>query len=346
MSVTTRWATERDVPFLGEIVLLASRSHLPRGVWDLALSDDELRRRFIERLLVTGAASWCHWTKFRVAEVDGTPAAALSGYAEDEADMLGEDQAIATAFAAVGLDGPAQAAVFEGIGAFLTCLMPPIDARIIECGARSLPRPGRPAAARGPRRGRRGRGRARSGDRGNVTAQRAMRGSSHEARHRGVRGLLALRLHRLSQRRASPALPEGGAAGREILLLRGRRRPPEGGVAVRKAAEPFDDRQMLPGEGQILLEPGSPGHGRLGEEECGEPHRLALILERLAVLVGIRNGDCRAEPLEIPGMDGGAIMCARSWAKAAAAPVMRELVEQQHERQRGARWPEPPVECA
>lgn len=212
MSVTTRWATERDVPFLGEIVLLASRSHLPRGVWDLALSDDELRRRFIERLLVTGAASWCHWTKFRVAEVDGTPAAALSGYAEDEPDMLGEDQAIATAFAAVGLDGPALAAVFEGIGPFLTCLMPPIGTPwIIEWVATLAPyrRRGlvdlllREILDEGRRRGR---GRAQiMVIEGNVTAQRAYERVGfvlHEARYTpAFEGLLGSRgLHRLSQR--------------------------------------------------------------------------------------------------------------------------------------------------
>jgi len=212
MNVSTRWATERDVPFLGEVVLLASRSHLPRGVWDLALPDDELRRRFLERLLVTGEASWCHWTKFRVAEVDGIPAAALSGYAEDEAGMLGEDEAIATAFAAVGLDATAQAAVFANIGPFLTCVMPPIGTPwIIEWVATLTPyrRRGlvdlllREMLDEGRRRGR-GRGQIMVIG-GNVTAQRAYERVGfvmHEARYTpAFEDLLGARgLHRLSQR--------------------------------------------------------------------------------------------------------------------------------------------------
>jgi ribosomal protein S18 acetylase RimI-like enzyme len=212
MNVSTRWATEQDVPFLAEVVLLASRSHLPRGVWDLALQDDALRRQFLERLLVTGQASWCHWTKFRVAEVDGTAAAALSGYAEDEPGMLGEDEAIATAFAAVGLDAQAQAAVFERIGPFLTCLMPPIGTPwIIEWVATLAPYRRRGLVDlllhemldEGRRRGR-GRGQIMV-IAGNVTAQRAYERVGfvmHEARYTSAfEGLLGARgLHRLSQR--------------------------------------------------------------------------------------------------------------------------------------------------
>jgi ribosomal protein S18 acetylase RimI-like enzyme len=214
MSVTTRRATVDDVPFLGEVVLLASRSQLPKGVWDLALPDDALRRRFLERLLVTGEASWCHWTKFRVAEVDGAPAAALSGYAEDEPGMLGEDEAITTAFTAVGLDAAAQAAVFERIGPFLTCLMPPIGTPwIIEWVATLAPyrRRGlvdlllREMLDEGRRR-RRGRGQIMVIE-GNVTAQRAYERVGfvmHETRYtQAFENLLGARgLHRLSQRLA------------------------------------------------------------------------------------------------------------------------------------------------
>jgi GNAT superfamily N-acetyltransferase len=181
-------------------------------VWDLALADDHLRRRFLEQLLVTGPASWCHWTKFRVAEVDGTPAAALSGYAEDEPEMLGEDEAIATAFAAVGLDAAAQAPVFEGIAGFLTCLMPPIGTPwIIEWVATLAPYRRRGLVDRLLREvldegRRRGRGRAQiMVIQGNVTAERAYERVGfvmHEARYTtAFESLLGSRgLHRLSQR--------------------------------------------------------------------------------------------------------------------------------------------------
>jgi ribosomal protein S18 acetylase RimI-like enzyme len=126
MTVSTRRATDADVPFLAEVVLLASRSHLARGVWDHMLPDDAPRRRFLERLLVTGKGSWCHWTKFRVAEVGGVPAAALSAYAEDEPGMIVEDDAIVQALDAIGVGAPERAAMFERLAPFLTCLMPAI----------------------------------------------------------------------------------------------------------------------------------------------------------------------------------------------------------------------------
>jgi len=211
MSVSTRRATERDIPFLGEVVLLASRSHLPKGVWDHALPDDDLRRRFLEQLLVTGKASWCHWSKFRVAEVDGVPAAAMSGYAEDEPDMLAEDAAMTQAFGNIGIAPERQDTVFERIAPFLTCLMPPIGTPwIIEWVATLAPYRRRGLVDRllremldeGRKRGRR-RGQIMV-IAGNVSAQRAYERVGflvHEARYTpafeafiGARGL-----HRMSQ---------------------------------------------------------------------------------------------------------------------------------------------------
>jgi translation initiation factor 4G len=211
MSVSTRWATAQDVPFLGEIVLLASRSHLPKGVWDHALPDDRLRRQFLEQLLVTGTASWCHWSKFRVAEVDGVPAAAMSGYAEDEPGMLAEDAAMTQAFGGIGLTPERQDAVFERIAPFLTCLMPPIGTPwIIEWVATLAPYRRRGLVDRllremldeGRRRGRR-RGQIMV-IAGNVSAQRAYERVGflvHEARYtRAFEEFIGARgLHRMSQ---------------------------------------------------------------------------------------------------------------------------------------------------
>ena len=211
MSVSTRWSTERDIPFLGEIVLLASRSHLPKGVSDHALPDDDLRRRFLERLLVSGEASWCHWSKFRVAEVDGVPAAAMSGYAEDEPDMLAEDAAMTQAFGNIGIPPERQDAVFERIGPFLTCLMPPIGTPwIIEWVATVAPYRRRGLVDRllremldeGRKRGRR-RGQIMV-IAGNVSAQRAYERVGflvHEARYtRAFEEFIGARgLHRMTQ---------------------------------------------------------------------------------------------------------------------------------------------------
>jgi ribosomal protein S18 acetylase RimI-like enzyme len=181
-------------------------------VWDHLLPDDELRRRFVECLLVTGEASWCHWSKFRIAEVDGMPAAALSGYAEDEPGMIGEDDAIVRALDAVGLDEAERAVGFERIAGFLTCLMPPIGTPWIIEWVATLP----PYRRRGLvdlllremlEEGRR-RGRTRAQIMvlaGNVTAQRAYERVGfvvHEARYTtAFENLMGTRgLHRMSQR--------------------------------------------------------------------------------------------------------------------------------------------------
>jgi ribosomal protein S18 acetylase RimI-like enzyme len=193
MAVSMRRATEEDVPFLAEVVLLASRSHLPKGVWDFFVPDDEKRRSFLTQLLVTGPASWCHWRNFLVCEVDGVRAAGLSGYAEDEPDMMTEDDAIAQALAAIGTSDAEAAAGFERLAPFLTCLMPPIGTPWIVEWVATLPPYRRRGLVDGllhrvldeGRRRRRGRAQIMVID-GNVSAQRAYERVGfvvHEVRH-------------------------------------------------------------------------------------------------------------------------------------------------------------------
>lgn len=119
-----RWATAEDVPFLVEIVTLSSRSHVARGAWDLVWPDDDVRRRFLERVLGAPKLSWCHHRNFLVAEVDGRPAAALSGYVEDAPGMVSDDDAIVEAARAVGVSDADLAAGFERVAPFVGCLPP------------------------------------------------------------------------------------------------------------------------------------------------------------------------------------------------------------------------------
>lgn len=80
-SVTLRDATEEDVPFLAEIQLSASRSHLPVGIWEyLYAFDREQTLHLLEHMAVAEPVSFCHWSLFQVAEVDGVPAAAMCGF--------------------------------------------------------------------------------------------------------------------------------------------------------------------------------------------------------------------------------------------------------------------------
>ena len=76
-----RPARETDSPFIAWVELAAARSHRPVGVFDLAFpGESEVRLNLIDRITHAEPKSICHWSGFLVAEVEGEPAAALSGY--------------------------------------------------------------------------------------------------------------------------------------------------------------------------------------------------------------------------------------------------------------------------
>jgi len=81
-------AREAHAPFLAWVNLTAFRSHLERGLWDLYVgaSEDECLR-FLTALATTETHHWAHWSGYLVAEIDGTPAAALCGYFAEERGM-------------------------------------------------------------------------------------------------------------------------------------------------------------------------------------------------------------------------------------------------------------------
>jgi translation initiation factor 4G len=63
------------------VLLAASRSHLPKGPWDFALDRDEIEiLDLLAKLTVRGPEHLFHYGRFVIAELDGQPAAALSGY--------------------------------------------------------------------------------------------------------------------------------------------------------------------------------------------------------------------------------------------------------------------------
>jgi ribosomal protein S18 acetylase RimI-like enzyme len=83
MDFAIRPAVETDVPFLAWVQQEAARSHVPRGFWDFAYPGDEADRlRIVGRVSKAAARSFCHWSGFLVAEVDGRAVAALSGYTQ------------------------------------------------------------------------------------------------------------------------------------------------------------------------------------------------------------------------------------------------------------------------
>jgi translation initiation factor 4G len=82
-----RAARAAEAPFLAEVLLMASRGHLPLGAWDLVFPDARECRRALERLAGGGVRSWCHHSLFQVADRGGEACAALVAFEPEE---LGE----------------------------------------------------------------------------------------------------------------------------------------------------------------------------------------------------------------------------------------------------------------
>lgn len=122
MSVSIREAKAEDAPFLAWVVNAASRSHLERGIWDLAIPVEDECLRFLETLLTSDEPHWCHHSGFLVAEVDGVPAAGLSGYSHEDESLQTPAEAVPAALRAMGWGDEQIAGAFGVMGVFTTCL--------------------------------------------------------------------------------------------------------------------------------------------------------------------------------------------------------------------------------
>jgi len=80
-SVKIRRGKAEDAEFLARAMMLASRGHLRRGVWDLITGGSEENcLDYLRRLALSEPVSLCHYSSFIVAEHAGSPAAALCGF--------------------------------------------------------------------------------------------------------------------------------------------------------------------------------------------------------------------------------------------------------------------------
>lgn len=134
MSRAIRKATEADSPFIAWVELAAARSHLTRGFFDVALATPEGQTLgIIEKICDSETVSFSHWSGFLVAEVDGAPAAGLSGY--DPAERGTEtfitavqDGLARSDWATTEIEG-----AFERLMPFTTCSMEtPPDCWVVE----------------------------------------------------------------------------------------------------------------------------------------------------------------------------------------------------------------------
>lgn len=96
-------ATPAHAPFIAWVLLTSARSHLERGMWDLLTAASETDTlRILETLASSGGTHWANYSIFIVAEIEGRPAAALSGYIDGECPPTTMMQPLEAAFRAHG----------------------------------------------------------------------------------------------------------------------------------------------------------------------------------------------------------------------------------------------------
>ena len=119
MSIETRPATAADAPFLAWVMQEAARSHLARGVWDLAFPGEEAPRlNVLAKLATTERVHFAHFSRFRVAEVDGVPASGLSAYENSRHGMEQLSLGLAEVFTGLGWTPEQMLAVSERTSSF------------------------------------------------------------------------------------------------------------------------------------------------------------------------------------------------------------------------------------
>jgi ribosomal protein S18 acetylase RimI-like enzyme len=126
VGTTIRPATPRDGAFLAWVCLAAGRSHVATSFWDLLLAtqDGDLHA-YLERLLLAPQRSWWHHAHFLIAEVDGEPAAALSGFAPEDPGVAQPEKAVLEAARDHGLDEASLAAGMTRAAPFFSCTTSP-----------------------------------------------------------------------------------------------------------------------------------------------------------------------------------------------------------------------------
>jgi ribosomal protein S18 acetylase RimI-like enzyme len=109
MDILIRPATPDDAGFLGWACVMASRSQLARGWFDIVLQRDEaFLLEFAKHLTVAQARSWWHWSLFHVAELDRKRASAMCGFG-DASVYMASAEAMAEASDKMGIPKSEQA---------------------------------------------------------------------------------------------------------------------------------------------------------------------------------------------------------------------------------------------
>ena len=122
MNIRTRQARPEDAKLLAWCMLMAGRSHMKIGIWDLVISQSEDKcLSFLELLSLQGPRHMCYYTEFLVAEVDGRPVAALEGF---DPIANGEEtvtEPMAAVIQRMGLTAEDMTLGQDSLAAFFTC---------------------------------------------------------------------------------------------------------------------------------------------------------------------------------------------------------------------------------
>lgn len=146
--VEIRNADRGDTRFLAWVMQAAARGHLPRGIWDVAIPDARARLDYLDALLGADAVSFCHHSRFLVAEIEGRQAAALSGY-EPARHLEPLDAASAEARVRLGWGEREESELAERMRSVATCFPElPRDRWVVEWVATAPEHRGRGLAPR------------------------------------------------------------------------------------------------------------------------------------------------------------------------------------------------------
>lgn len=124
-TITIQRAVPDHSPFLAQVLLSASRSHLERGPFDIALGlpvGEVLD--ILEWVTLTEFVCNCHFSKFLVAELASEPVGALAAYDPGEKDLLPFGAALSDAYSGLGYDEADFPPVLQRFETMRHCLPP------------------------------------------------------------------------------------------------------------------------------------------------------------------------------------------------------------------------------
>jgi ribosomal protein S18 acetylase RimI-like enzyme len=123
MNIDIRSARADDVPFLGWVMLTASRSHLKYGVWEYYVGGTEQDcLSFLSLIATTQKPHLFHSSTFIVAEMNGQNVGALSGYDPKVLGMKAFVQALPEVFQKLDWTMDEQRAAVERYRPWMTCI--------------------------------------------------------------------------------------------------------------------------------------------------------------------------------------------------------------------------------